>query len=607
MMVEDQVMDIVDTWRATPSRSFQPEDYQQLKDLGLACLAEDESQQLLKFIQDQNNQGVVESMGWVLLGPLVNKVLTKEKSVDNCQRAVTHLTKICCPHELLQSFYQLIDDIDPGAISDTIVILLPHLQTVLYRLDEGRADAVGRILLGVQTQMSRLPVPFTSEQEDEDEHGLCRCCTALIIFITPLVGELKRRHAGTTPREEGLSTHREEGLNTPKEEELSTPKEEELNRELRNFCMRSLREPLLDAALDEGRASPLWIFSVEIMKVLHVVSESLSVLLLLRRPPLMDNSQAMKESLACGAYLLFVHLITIDRFPAVFSPEFVLQCNMEHVTQLLSSKKESHLLKGLALFTKSLENVQDQNLPLSLVGLKSFYSVSQNLTLLLTDCPVKHLRQSGLKLLQLLINKLNAEAKHKFFRCMFQSSNHAGIQSFIVKNIRTQVERSMKDWLLGDDFLFLFSLVLSLPQGVHTDLLHNMDTIMESLNLVRFVLIRDSELRSRAHVWEELCSVRDKYLHMLDICINMSRAYYTVQIKELKEDYKVKAKNARDVQRSNRVKNMKNIVVKPENVSNMSPEVQHQVFQCALVTFDLMESLVARIKEITEEKKSKQH
>uniref|UniRef100_A0A8C5EFW8 Glomulin, FKBP associated protein b n=1 Tax=Gouania willdenowi TaxID=441366 RepID=A0A8C5EFW8_GOUWI len=430
---------------------------------------------------DENTQKRT-SMGWVLLGPLVNKVLTKEKSVDNCQRAVTHLTKICCPHELLQSFYQLIDDIDPGAISDTIVILLPHLQTVLYRLDEGRADAVGRILLGVQTQMSRLPVPFTSEQEDEDEHGLCRCCTALIIFITPLVGELKRRHAGTTSIRLALT---------------------------KTFCMRSLREPLLDAALDEGRASPLWIFSVEIMVHLFTfyslnIPQTTIVLF-----PFTEGSPCglrvtisappPQETPPDGQQPGYEGVLSIVKFSlstcCVSSPEFVLQCNMEHVTQLLS-RYAQHLRS--ASETSHAHVIvfcwQQKGIP-----------------------PAQRTSKTPHCVITIV------------FRCMFQSSNHAGIQSFIVKNIRTQVER--------DDFLFLFSLVLSLPQGVHTDLLHNMDTIMESLNLVRFVLIRDSELRSR------LCSVRDKYLHMLDICINMSRAYYTVQIKELKEDYKVKAKS----------------------------------------------------------------
>ncbi|XP_028258875.1 glomulin-like [Parambassis ranga] len=588
MMNEDQVNAIIQTWRDTQEEDLKPEDYKQFQNLGSTCLSECDSEQLLKFIQDEKNQGIVKSMGCVLLAPLVKEVIKKDKSLDHCQAAITHLTKTCRPNELLCSLHELIEDTDPGAISETILTLLPHLQTVLLRLDEKKAACVGMALSAVHKQLSRLPVPYTQKQEDADAYGLCRCCTALAVFTKPFIEEVKRKDAN--------------GVCNTEDEELKT--------ELLKFCMRSLREPLLEAELHKDRQSPLWLFAVEIMVTLPAIKESLSGLLFfssLRRSTVMNNSQS-KESRACLAYLLFVQLITIDSFPAVFSPVFVLQCNMEYINQLLSSKKESHLLKGLELFAKSLECVQDNSLPVNLLELKSFYSVPQNLRQLLTDCPIHHLRESGLQVFQLFINKLDAEAKHKFFRCMLKTSNHTGVESYIIKNIRNQIEFSMKPentnkWFMGMELLSLLGLVLRLPQGTATDLLNSMDKIMESLNLLRYMLIRDKELRNNANVWEELCKIKDEYLKMLRVCISISRAYYSAELKALKEDQKLKAKEARDAARSTRL--IKSITVKHENVSNMSPEVQHQVLQSALVTFDLMESLIVRIEEITDEKLSK--
>lgn len=206
-------------------------------------------------------------------------------------------------------------------------------------------------------------------------------------------------------------------------------------------CMRSLRDPLLEAQLGRDRKSSLWLFAAEItvrvsfpssseksiqtvwlnhsnirpvhQATLLAIEESFSELLLftsLRRSKHSDSSQS-KESRACLAYLLFVQLITMESFPAVFrwdgkatiwsdcdddyychlwqnhlqcpvcwffSPLFVLQCNTQHINQLLSrydvamleaeckswlertdflmfspsnSKKESHLLKGLVRST----------------------------------------------------------------------------------------------------------------------------------------------------------------------------------------------------------------------------------------------------------------
>ncbi|XP_051232070.1 glomulin-like isoform X2 [Dicentrarchus labrax] len=573
MMNEDQ--------RDTPEGDLKPEDYQQFKSLGSTCLTECDSAQLLKFLQDEKNQGIVKSMGCVLMAPLVNEVVRKRKGLDHCQAAITYLTKTCSPDELLHSLLELIENIDPGAISETILALVPHLQTVLLRLEDRKSTYLGLALSALQKQLSRLPVPYSQQQEEDDEHGLCRCCNAMAAFTKPFVEEVKRKNGNY----------------------MTSSEDEELRTVLLKFCMRSLRDPLLEAELNRDRRSSLWLFATEIMVTLPAIQESLSELLFFNSlKKQTDNSQS-KESRACLAYLLFVQLITIDSFPAVFSPVFVLQCNMEHINQLLSSKKESHLLKGLALYAKSLESVQDNSLPVSLLELKSFYSVPRNLRHLLTDCPMQHLRESGLQLFQLFINKLDAEAKHKFFRCMLKTSNHAGVESYIVKNIRNQVDFSMQPgnankWFLGEEFLSLLGLVLCLPQGAETDLLNTMDRIMESLNLLRYLLLRDKELRSTTDVWEELCRIKDEYLKMLRVCIGISRVHYSAELKALREDQKLKAKEARDAARSTRL--VKSITVKHE--SNMSPEVQHQVLQSALVTFDLMESLIVRIKEITEEK-----
>uniref|UniRef100_A0A8C6NPP6 Glomulin, FKBP associated protein b n=1 Tax=Nothobranchius furzeri TaxID=105023 RepID=A0A8C6NPP6_NOTFU len=349
---------------------------------------------------------------------------------------------------------------------------------VLLQLDERKAAGVGLVLSALQKQLSWLPVPYTQQQEEADQYGLCRCCRALTMLAQPFVEEVKKK---------------DENL-------MSSDEDEEMKTELLKFCMRSLREPLLEADLNRGRKSALWLHAVEIMGILSATKESLSGLLFFtswRRGTLIDNSLS-KESRACLAYLLFVQLISMEGFPAVF-------------------------------------------------------------------------------------------------RCMLKTSNHAGVEAYIVKNIKNEIQSSMKGnankWFLGPDLLPLLELVLHLPQGAETDLLTNMDKIMETLNLLRYLLIRDQQLKSSVEMWKELCRIKDQYLKIVRVCISMSRAYYCAELKSLKEDIQlIKTMTTRDVK-----------------VSNMSPQVQYQVLQSALVTFDMMESVVVRIEEITEEKLSKMH
>ncbi|KAM6963094.1 glomulin-like [Aplochiton taeniatus] len=520
-MNEAQLKDTIQRWRDTPEGSLKPEDHKLFKNVGSSCISQGQSAQLLSFIQDEKNQGIVRSMGCGLVPLLVNEVVKKQNSSSVGQAAITHLAQTCCPKEILLAFLNQVEDIHPDVISDTVTALAQPLQTVLLRLgdDEDRASSVGLALSALQKQVSRLPVPYTQQQELDDQHGLCRCCTAMARFVEPFVDEVKRKDNAA----------------------------EEMKTEILKFCLRSLREPLLQAQLDRTSQSPIWSFATQIMATLTAIQESIPDLLFYgpARAGLLGDKTKTQEAYACLAYLLHVQLIAIDHLPAVFSPIFVLQCNMEYINLLLSRKEESWLLKGLALYDKSLEQVEDRSLPVQLLELETFYSVPQKLLKILTDCPIQHLREKGLKVFQLFIDKLDAEAKHKFFRCMLKTSHHGGVEGYVIKNIRSQVEYCIK-------------------RGV----------------------------------WTQMCQIKDDFLKTLRVSLNLSRAYYGAEVKKMRDDQKIKAKEARAARSSGIVQRL---TVKHETVGQ-PPEVQYQILQSALVTFDLMESLIVRIEEITKEK-----
>ncbi|XP_073708605.1 glomulin-like [Garra rufa] len=78
----------------------------------------------------------------------------------------------------------------------------------------------------------------------------------------------------------------------------------------------------------------------------------------------------------------------------------------------------------------------------------------------------------------------------------------------------------------------------------------------------------------------------------------MSKSYYGTELKRLREDKKIKAKEFKEASGKRLVQSL---IVKREKLGNMPCEAQDKVLQCALVTYDLMESLVVRIEEIIED------
>ncbi len=61
---------------------------------------------------------------------------------------------------------------------------------------------MGLALSALQKQLSRLPVPYTRQQEEADEYGLCRCCNALAALTKPFIEEVKRKNGNVTTYED---------------------------------------------------------------------------------------------------------------------------------------------------------------------------------------------------------------------------------------------------------------------------------------------------------------------------------------------------------------------------------------------------------------------
>ncbi|MCI4391032.1 hypothetical protein PGIGA_G00129620 [Pangasianodon gigas] len=587
-MTMEQFSDVVQRCQLVQDENYSPADFDLFHVVGKSCIEQGHSAHVLSVIIDERNKNIVRCMGWNLLEPLVKVLLKKEeKNLHHCQAIFSHLLQVCSPKELVVGLLEQVEEADPDAVAETIALLLTPLQTVLLKLGKKKASTLGMALSTVLSQVTKLPVPQSREQEEDDVFGLCRCCTALSHFIQPFVEEIK----------ENIKERR------------TISKDDELRVEILKFCMKSLSEPLLDVQLkdpDTFEASPLRDFATDILVTLCSIGESLLDLMshnLLRKRDvpgfLEEEVRYPKESLASLAHLLFVHHIAMDMFPAVLSPVFVLQCNMEHVELLLSRTEESRLQKGLELYEKTLVRVEDSSLPCDLLDLKSFLNVPQNMIKVMTLCPVQNVRTKGLSVFQLSIDKFNTEAKYKFFRCMLKTSEHAGVEGFIIKNIKNQIDLALKpghenDWFLGKHLLPLLHQVLSLPQGPETDLLHNLDRIMESLNLLRYLLIRDKEWHNETGIWTELCTIEQNYLKPLRTGLNMSRAHYEAELKSMKE----KKKNSTADSKAPACM----VTVGNETLPNMTPEMQLQVLQSALYMFDLIESVLARIEEIAEAK-----
>ncbi|XP_023613412.1 glomulin isoform X1 [Myotis lucifugus] len=593
-MAVEELQSIIKRCQILEEQDFKEEDFGLFQLAGQRCIDEGHIDQLLEVIQNEKNKVIIKNMGWNLIGPVVRCLLWNNKEDDKRKYflMLDLLVKLCNPKELLLGLLELIEEPSGKQISQIILLLLQPLQTVIQKLHSNKSYSVGLALSTIWSQLSLLPVPYSKEQIQTDDYGLCQCCKALIEFTKPFVKE------ATDDKENSLENQR-------------------LKDELLKFCFKSLKCPLLTAQFleqsEEAENDPLRSFASEIIGFLSAIGYPFPKMIFNhgKKKKTWDylefeeeEDKQLADSLASLAYLVFVQGISIDQLPMVLSPSYLLQFNMGHIEVFLQRTEESVFSKGLDLLENSLLRMEDNSLLHQYLEIKSFLTVPQGLVKVMTLCPDETLRKKGLAMLQLYINKLDSQGKYTLFRCLLNTSNHSGVEAFIIQNIKNQIDISLKrthnnKWFTGPQLISLLDLVLFLPEGAETDLLQNSDRIMASLNLLRYLVIKDNENDNQVSeffekettgLWTELGKIENNFLKPLHTGLNMSKAHYEAEIKNSQE-------NSQEVQKS---KDFCSVTVGGEEMPNMPPEMQLKVLHSALFTFDLIESVLARVEELIE-------
>ncbi|XP_019293486.2 glomulin isoform X2 [Panthera pardus] len=568
-MAVEELQSIIKRCQILEEQDFKEEDFGLFQLAGQRCIDEGHIEQLVEIIQNEKNKVIINNMGWNLVGPVVRCLLwnKEDEKRKHYFLMLDLLVKLCNPKELLLGLLELIEEPSGKQISQIILLLLQPLQTVIQKLRNNKAYSVGLALSTLWSQLSLLPVPYSKEQIQTDDYGLCQCCKALIEFTKPFVEEVINDKENSVESEN-----------------------EKLKDELLKFCFKSLKCPLLTAQFfeqsKEAGNDPLRCFASEIIGFLSAIGHPFPKMIFNhgRKKKTWDylefeeeEDKQLADSMASLAYLVFVQGISIDQLPMVLRTE------------------ESVFSKGVDLLENGLLRIEDNSLLHQYLEIKSFLTVPQGLVKVMTLCPIETLRKKSLAMLQLYINKLDSQGKYTLFRCLLNTSNHSGVEAFIIQNIKNQIDVSLKKthdnkWFTGPQLISLLDLVLFLPEGAETDLLQNSDRIMASLNLLRYLVIKDNEKDNQTGLWTEFGKIENNFLKPLHTGLNMSKAHYEAEIKNSQE-------NSQDVQKS---KDLCSVTVGGEEIPNMPPEMQLKVLHSALFTFDLIESVLARVEELIE-------
>ena len=302
------------------------------------------------------------------------------------------------------------------------------------------------------------------------------------------------------------------------------------------------------------------------------------------------------------AYLVYGEELQDNSVPQVHSPGYTLESNLPFASHLLTQGGDQLVYKGLALMEGLLGRVPASSLPAAFVEAPRLKDSLDALIVVMTTSRIKELNQFAVVLLRLTINKFSSAGRNKFLLHLLNSTSHSGVLGYVVTMVKDEIDAGLRcpvpdPHLSGPALDPLYHTIYALPGGATTDLLHHAERIMGALNLLRYLVLRDPPGNNVTGVWNQVDQILSGYCEHLRTGINMTRAHYQLEMARVREAASQSYGNHGNT--SSEVE----LTIDGERPPDMAPELQLDVYSKALHTLDMMESVLGRVTEVTDQQR----
>jgi len=534
-------------------------------------LEDGQYQQVKNVILDPASVQQVREFGMdIILG--VCSHLNSEKTVwspemeECCEFSLLMVAQLSNPKEVLIALQEQVAEF--GYSSKFKILLLPF-QAVLLQIPDKRGKLLDMVLATIGEHVSSLPLPDTNnfcEGKDRlllDADPKAQCISniyeALAEFYAPLVKQVALNRPNQGAKQiDGVNLRERRGA-------------------LRKNLLKTMEEPLvsMDLHVEEGCSASLLRKTAE--KLVHHLSCVCSDLMSLS-PELEDS-----KCLSTVFYLIYGEDVACSSLPLVYSPQFIFHTVVTHGHELLRSSQPLAIHKGLLLLQGILRHVSDSSLPVDCLDHPVHFKVFQSLVwLAVSGINIREFKVLTVRLFRLYLNKLHVEARHRLLQSLLPTLDHPGMRGVVINIIKDQIDLCLnKNWpyFLRDRLDVILPLIWSLPDGVETDLLEQMDAIMAALNLARYLLLRDAT-DDASGVALHLPALEEDFLEPLGRALKISTAHYELQLHKIQQQQQQQQQH--DV---------------ADAMAAVSPDQQKSVIRLALNSFDLLGSVLARVGE----------
>jgi hypothetical protein len=543
----------------------------------------------------------------VVMRHLTGENYEKEPEVyEICEGIIKILSEKCHQEGILFEFLEIIEEVKND---DVFISLLKGMQVIILKQTDKKSRALEYCLNAVEHYVSELPFPDTLKKNMEEEEEkllemneqvrrILMMYITLSLFYEPIVkqiGETKSSGIFRTVRANRRNVMACFILNLlgPPLAFLNlaeTGKAKTYSRQCAETLVQSMSNVFGDLyfLLQYAERRIRWP-DKDVEEYNYDVKD---VFLLPEKAPLLQMGILF--------YLVIAENIQPKDLPKIYSPIYIFNMGIYLVNELIKSNEVLINFKGLKLCFRMLENIWGK-LESDELDLAIHRAFCENLMKLLTYSSSKRNRKIGLMVLKIYILKFDDLGRYLIIKNLLKTTNHKGIQGYLTTIYKDILFEELKKEesstvICQDNFKFLVQKhFCRLENGAETDLMENSDVIISSLNFLVAFLIRDKENRTK--ICELIPEIRANFLEPLRVGLDMSRAHYKNEVSN------VKLGKSSDDNLESMIENTE--ILNGDKIPSVTTEKKIEMLSCALNSFDIIDSLLARVNDIVDGLKKK--
>ena len=555
---------------------------------------------LLDLIKQTNKETLVWNAGDII--PPACALFTLEnyrsntKLVTTIKEILSVLLETCNSKELLLI---LVEQVNDPSNDFKFEELMPLIQRCLIRSASPKGHSIALALEMLYTHVASLPLPAEQNLEGKErmlldlDETIIRINNAVrpfLQFMLPFADEVswmnvEAQVVRATSRKQikELTNYSLRVLNHPLAyvdlgQEFDSPKSN--SRVCAELCLRLL-----------GRLQPDFVRTILVLeKAMYTIDESVHGDAATSNDESCEDHISSDEipelGLATFSYLVFGEYLPGECVPQVYTPWYLCELNC-HLATVLMRRSESLLAyKGIILCERLLQSIEPRTVESGILESNELKRLVECVVRVVTNMKGKELTDRAVQLLALLLRVFVPAGRYRLLHFLLKISPRVGVIGFVITMLRDQIvdnldrQEKCDASFLGTNLQRLLQLVFSLPSGERTDLLDNSERIMGALNLLRFLVLRDTLADNVTGIWDMIPLIEEKYFKVLRVGINMSRSHYKLEMAKVQE---TKTEHLGTISAEGR---------------KLTRQQQLRALDVAVNTFDMMEAILCQLTEL---------